>query len=67
MGECVARPFLDGHEVDYDVVATLKPSDIAALEVFVRGATAPIFTAGPSIFGRDRRCGVILIWEKHQV
>lgn len=65
--ECIARPFLDGREVDYDVVAMIKPKDIAALEIFVHGAVAPVFTAVRSIYGRDETCGVILIWEKHQV
>ena len=67
IGECVARPFLDGREVDYDVVSMLRPKDIAALEVFVHGALAPVFTSVRSIYGRDETCGVILIWEKHQV
>ena len=67
VGECVARPFVDGREVDYDIVSTIKPKDIAALEVFVHGALAPVFTSVRSIYGRDETCGVILIWEKHQV
>jgi hypothetical protein len=67
VGECVARPFVDGREVDYDVISTLKPKDIAALEVYVHGALAPVFTSVRSIYGRDETCGVILIWEKHQV
>jgi hypothetical protein len=64
-GECVARTFLDGHEVDSDVVSAVTPSELAAMEVYVHGATAPIFTAGRSPYGRDEACGVILLWEKH--
>ena len=64
-GECVARTFVDGREVDTDFVASLTPGELAALEVYVRGATAPIFTAGRSPYGRDEACGVILLWEKH--
>jgi len=64
-GECAARTFVDGREVDTDFVASLSPRDLAAVEVYVRGATAPIFTAGRSPYGRDEACGVILFWEKH--
>ena len=64
-GECVARLFLDGQEVDSDVISSLTPGDIAALEVYVHATSAPIFTAGRSPYGRDELCGVILFWEKH--
>lgn len=64
-GECVARTFVDGREVDTDYVASITPGELAALEVYVRGTTAPIFTAGRSPYGRDEACGVILLWEKH--
>jgi hypothetical protein len=64
-GECAARTFVDGREVDTDFVASMSPGELAALEVYVRGSTAPIFTAGRSPYGRDEACGVILLWEKH--
>ena len=67
VGECIARPFVDGREVDYNEVAMLKPKDIAAVEVYVHAGTAPMFTNIPSIYRHDETCGVILIWEKHQV
>lgn len=65
-GECVARVFVDGREVATEVAASIIPSDLAAMEVYVRGATAPIFTAGRSPYVNDDACGVILLWEKHQ-
>ena len=64
-GECAARVFVDGREVDIDYAASIVPSELAAVEVYVRGATAPIFTAGRSPYGADETCGVILLWEKH--
>lgn len=64
-GECAARTFVDGREVDTEYVASMSPGELAAMEVFVRGSTAPIFTAGRSPYGRDEACGVILFWEKH--
>lgn len=64
-GECEARTFVDGREVDTDYVAAMSPGELAAMEVYVRGSTAPIFTAGRSPYGRDEACGVILFWEKH--
>jgi hypothetical protein len=48
--ECVARIFIDGREHDYDYLASLSPSQLEAVEVFVRPGTAPIFTAGDSPF-----------------
>lgn len=64
-GECAARVFVDGREVDIDYAASIVPSELAAVEVYIRGATAPIFTAGRSPYGGDETCGVILLWEKH--
>ncbi|MFL5605922.1 MAG: carboxypeptidase regulatory-like domain-containing protein [Gemmatimonadaceae bacterium] len=49
-GECVARIFIDGKEHDYDYLSTLSPTQIEAVEVFVRPGTAPLFTAGASPF-----------------
>jgi hypothetical protein len=49
-GECVARIFIDGKEHDYDYLASLSPSQLEAVEVFVRPGTAPLFTAGASPF-----------------
>jgi hypothetical protein len=63
-GECVARIFVDGHEQDYDYLQAMHPDEVAALEVFVRGAVAPLFTSGHSIFGREDNCGSIVIWTK---
>jgi hypothetical protein len=48
--ECVARIFVDGKEQDYDYLGTLSPTQIEAVEVFVRPGTAPLFTMGASPF-----------------
>ena len=63
--ECEARVFIDGRESGYDEVLSLVPDQLAAVEVFVRASTAPIFTAGRSTFGRDETCGSIIFWVKH--
>jgi hypothetical protein len=63
-GECVARIYVDGHEQDYDYLQAMHPDEVAALEVFVRGAVAPLFTSGHSIFGREDNCGSIVLWTK---
>jgi hypothetical protein len=62
--ECVARVFIDGRESDYDEALSLTPDRLAAVEVFVRAGTAPIFTAGRSVFGSGEACGVIIFWLK---
>lgn len=43
-GECEARLFVDGLEQDHDYLRTVTIDDIAALEVFTRVASAPMFT-----------------------
>jgi len=63
-GECVARIYVDGHEQDYDYLQSMRPEEVAALEVFVRAAVAPLFTVGHSIFGRLDSCGSIVLWRK---
>ena len=63
-GECIARLFVDGMEQDYDFLHAMRPEEVAALEVFVRAAVAPMFTSGRSIFGRQDNCGSIVIWTK---
>jgi hypothetical protein len=63
-GECVARVYVDGHEQDYDYLNAMRSDEVAALEVFVRAAVAPLFTTGHSIFGRLDNCGSIVLWTK---
>lgn len=63
-GECIARLFIDGSEQDYDFLQAMRPEEVAALEVFVRAAVAPLFTSGHSIFGRQDNCGSIVLWTK---
>lgn len=63
-GECIARVYVDGHEQDYDYLHAMHPDEVAAVEVFVRAAVAPLFTSGHSIFGRGDTCGSIVLWTK---
>ena len=63
-GECIARIYVDGTEQDYDYLQAMRPEEVAALEVFVRAAVAPLFTSGHSIFGRQDNCGSIVLWTK---
>ncbi|HET7188506.1 MAG TPA: carboxypeptidase-like regulatory domain-containing protein [Gemmatimonadaceae bacterium] len=63
-GECIARVYVDGTEQDYDYLQAMHPEEVAALEVFVRAAVAPLFTSGHSIFGRQDNCGSIVLWTK---
>jgi hypothetical protein len=64
-GECVARLFIDGRENDYDYLASMTPDELEAVEVFTRAGSAPIFTAGRSMYGRDETCGSLILWLKH--
>ena len=62
-GECQARVFVDERETDFGELMTIDKDDLAAVEVFVRGTTAPFFTSGRSRFSSDL-CGVIVVWTK---
>ncbi len=63
-GDCAARPFVDRREVSDEEFWSLSNDDIAAIEVYVRPATAPIWTAGRSMYGRSETCGVLVITLK---
>jgi hypothetical protein len=56
---CVAPLFIDGHRADYDQLAVYQPSDLKAVEIYVRPSNAPLqFQAVSS------GCGVVLVWTK---
>jgi hypothetical protein len=58
-GYCVAPLFIDGHRADYDQLAVYQPSDLKAVEVYVRPSNAPLQFQSVS-----SGCGVVLVWTK---
>jgi hypothetical protein len=59
MGQkCLANLIIDGRRSDYDEFNFLRPSDVAAVEVYPRRMSAPMQ------FVRDDTCGVVVVWTK---
>jgi len=54
------RIYIDGVESGSDIMWSLQPNDILAVEVYMGAAQIPL-TYG----GTNTPCGVILIWAKH--
>ncbi len=63
-GDCVASTFIDGVRIDQGGNASiddlLAPNRIAGLEMYPRGASAPL----QYVDARRPQCGVVLFWTK---
>lgn len=58
--QCMATLFLDGvMQADQEIMSTLFPGDIAAVEVYQQRLTVPT-----EFMNRNAMCGVVLVWTK---
>jgi hypothetical protein len=57
-GRCLANVVVDGQRSDYDELNSLRPADIAAIEVYPHRMSVPMQ------FVRGDDCGVIVVWTK---
>jgi hypothetical protein len=55
---CLANVLVDGQKSDFDQLSFLRPSDIAAIEVYPRRMQLPMQ------FMRFDDCGAIVVWTK---
>lgn len=55
---CVANVIIDGIKADFQQVNFLRPSDIAAIEVY------PHRFSVPDRFVQNNECGVVVVWTK---
>jgi Carboxypeptidase regulatory-like domain len=61
-GSCTPRVLIDGAEAAFGHLIDLLPKEVAAVEVYVRGAQIPArFTQ----VGIQPQCGIILVWTKY--
>jgi hypothetical protein len=56
--KCAANVVIDGRRGDFEELSFLRPSDIAAVEVFPRRMNLPMQ------FVRDNDCGAVIVWTK---
>ena len=61
-GVCAPRMLIDGAEAGFGHLIDLLPKEIAAVEVYVRGAQVPARFAR---IGIQPQCGAILVWTKY--
>jgi hypothetical protein len=60
---CLANLFIDGVKVDQSLLSTVRPDEIAAIEVYTRFAEVPAdFLIDKASLG----CGTIVIWNKRK-
>lgn len=57
-GRCLANVVIDARKSDYDELNFLRPSEIAAIEVYPRRLSAP------AQFIRNESCGAVVVWTK---
>ena len=57
-GYCLANLIIDGYRAEFEELDFVRPSDVAAVEVYPRGMSAP-----PQ-FVRDPFCGAVVVWTK---
>ncbi|MEQ1692724.1 MAG: carboxypeptidase regulatory-like domain-containing protein [Gemmatimonas sp.] len=57
---CLAMLLLDGmQQFDHEILGTLSPADIAAIEVYPHRLTVPV-----ELMNKEIRCGVVAVWTK---
>ncbi|MBL0169179.1 MAG: carboxypeptidase regulatory-like domain-containing protein [Gemmatimonadaceae bacterium] len=57
---CLAMLLLDGaQQFDHEILGTLSPADIAAIEVYPQRLTVPV-----ELMNKEIRCGVVAVWTK---
>jgi hypothetical protein len=56
--QCLANVVIDGRKADFAELNFLRPSDVAAMEVYSRRMSLPMQ------FIRDNDCGAIVVWTK---
>lgn len=60
MGNCLANIMVDGmQQPDSDILATMSPSDIAAIEVYQQRTTVPT-----ELLRAQQTCGLVVVWTK---
>lgn len=60
-GPCLATLLIDGtQQLDSEFLNTMRPSEIAAIEVFQQRLTVPA-----ELMRTDPKCGVIAVWTKN--
>jgi protocatechuate 3,4-dioxygenase beta subunit len=59
-GRCIANVVIDGRKSDFQDLSFLRPSDIAAIEVYPRRMSLPMQ------FVQNDDCGVVVVWTKYQ-
>ena len=59
-GQCLAMLLVDGiQQIDHEILSTLAPQDLAAVEVYQQRFTIPT-----ELLNREIGCGVVAVWTK---
>ena len=61
-GSCTPRILIDGGEASIGHLIDLVPKEVAAVEVYARGAQIP---ARYAQVGIQSLCGIVLVWTKY--
>lgn len=60
LGQCLAMLLVDGvQQIDHDILGTMSPQEIAAVEVYQQRLTVPT-----ELMTREVGCGVVAVWTK---
>ena len=58
--QCLAMLQVDGiQQFDHEILGTLQPTDIAAIEVYQQRLTVPT-----ELMRTDQKCGLVAVWTK---